>query len=425
MKKILLILAAACLTPWPCAMATPTEARIDHLSLVQAERLALERNRALTAARRGVEAAEAGMASAAARPNPTLTLGASNIDTQKGIGAGGLRDKQFDRLIRIDQPIERGGKREARLAVAEAQRQAAGSDLADAERQQILAVRAAYFDLKLAQERAAALAESADLAQQSLAKAELRLKAGDISGADVARIRTDSLRAESDARQGQIDLSRARLALAQLLAAERDAAQLSATDPWPALTLPATPAGDEALAQRPDVLAARQRLTAAEEAVGLAQSLRSRDVSVGAQVELDPRDGRHLLSLGVSIPLFVGNNYQGELAAALVARDSARDDLERVQAAARGDADLARSTAEQSLNRARRLEEEALPSARRAYTALRLAFAQGAASALDLMDARRALLAAELDVASARADAAKAQAQLAAALNMKDTKELP
>jgi len=417
MKKSLLILLAASTVVLPARAAALLP---ETLTLVQAEKQALERNRALSAARRGIDAAEASLSTAAARPNPTLTLGASNIDTQRGIGGGGLRDKQFDRLLRIDQPIERGGKRDLRVAVAEAQRQAAGSDLADTERQQILAVRAAYFDLKLAQERASALDESARLAAQALTKAELRLKAGDISGADTARIRTDSLRVESDAQQAQIDLSRARLALAQLLAVERDAPRLNAADPWPALVLPEATLSDEALEQRPDVIAARQRLTAADELVKLSEALRSRDVSVGAQFELDPRDGRHLLSLGVSIPLFLGNDYQGEIAAALVNRDGAREELERTQAMARADVDIARTTAQRTVNRAQRLQEEALPSARRAYAALRLAFEQGAASPLDLMDARRSLLAAELDVASARADAAKAQAQLAAALNVKE-----
>jgi len=418
MKKVFLIpLFAVGFAGLPCH-AAPLLA--ESLTLAGAEQQALERNRSVNAARRGIASADAGVDSAAATPNPTLTLGASNIDTQRGVGAGGLRDKKFDRLLRIDQPIERGGKRDLRVAVAEAQRQAAGSDLADAERQQVLAVRSAYFDLKLAQDRAAALDESARLAAQTLAKAELRFKAGDLSGADVARIRTDSLRTESDAQQAQIDLSRSRLALAQLLAAERQAARLNAVDPWPKLALIDQGNSDEALAQRPDVVSARQRLTAAEETVRLAEALRSRDVSVGAQFELDPRDGRHLLSLGVSIPLFLGNDYRGEIAAALVNRDGVREELERIEAMARADVDLARSNAERSVNRARRLQEEALPSARRAYAALRLAFEQGAASALDLMDARRALLAAELDVASARADAAKAQAQLAAALNVKE-----
>lgn len=372
-------------------------------------------NRAVVAARRAVSTADAGVEIAGARPNPTLTLGASNMNLQKGIGGGPPKEKQLDRLLRIDQPIERGSKRDLRLAMAEAQQQAAGQDLADAERQQRLAVRQAYFDLKLAQEKAAATAESAALARAGLEKAELRLKAGDLSVADCARIRTDALRSEADARQAEVDLSRARLGLAVLLARERQAQGLVASDDWPA-GVPVAPA-QAALDERPDVAAAQARLRAAEEGVKLAQAQRTRDVSVGAQWELDPRDGRHLFSLGVSLPLFFGNDYRGDIAQAVVARDSVRDEWERVRAQAAAEVAQAHFEWRQADVRARRLAEDALPAARRAYAAVRLAFDHGAASALDWMDARRALLAAEVEAASARADAARARAALGAALN--------
>ena len=60
-------------------------------------------------------------------------------------------------------------------------------------------------------------------------------------------------------------------------------------------------------------------------------------------------------------------------------------------------------------------EDEALPAARKAYAAIILAFSHGAASALDVIDARRSLFAVDIDTTNALADAAKARAAWAAA----------
>jgi len=385
-----------------------------HLRLDEAERVALTRNRTVVSARRATEAAEAGVDMAGARPNPTLSLNAAGLNAQRTPDGNHL-----DAVLRIDQPFERGGKRELRLAVADSLLAASRSDESDTARQQRLAVRQAYYDLKLAEEKARIGDESVVLAGKVLAKAELRLKAGDISPTDVARIRTDSLKAESDAHQAQVDLQRARLALAQLLAWESVAARLHTGDDWPALG--EVPRVEPDIAARPDVVAAERRLAATEEAVKLAQAQRVRDVTVGVQAERDYQESRrNLVGVGVSIPLFTGNDYRGEIRQALVARDSARDALERIKATAAAEFEQMSFEAERQSQRASRLRDEALPAARKASAAIQFAFTQGAASVLDVIDARRSLFSTEMDTATALADAAKARAAWAAAYNRND-----
>jgi hypothetical protein len=63
------------------------------------ERLA-DCNRDVRASRLAVAAAEADLRVASQRPNPTLTVGASNVNPQVGIGSGPLRDKTFDSSVR-------------------------------------------------------------------------------------------------------------------------------------------------------------------------------------------------------------------------------------------------------------------------------------------------------------------------------------
>lgn len=387
---------------------------VDQLHLTDVDRLVGERNRTLIASRRAVAAAEAGIDSAAARPNPALSLNTSGIRSRRQNG-----DNTLDTVLRIDQPIERGGKRDLRLGVAGALLEASHSDEQDSLRQQKLLARQAYFDLKANEDKARLSAESAALARQVLGKAELRLKAGDLSPSDVARIRTDTLRAESDASQAEVDRQRARLLLAQLIAMEAGASRLATADDWPALgPLPTGPTDSES---RPDVVAARRRLEAAEKAVDLAKSQQVRDVTIGAQLERNAQDGNsNLIGIGVSVPLFTGYDYRGEIRRAYVDRDSAGDELERIKATADAEASQLVFEAERLSERARRLRDDALPAARQAARSVQFAFNQGAASVLDVIDARRSLHAVEIDTANALADAAKARAAWAAAMNRQE-----
>src|SRR5205085_1091868 len=109
-----------------------------------------QNNRELQAARRAVESSDAQKLIAGARPNATFSVNSSAIGT-------GARP---DTVFRIDQPFERGGKRDLRLDAAAVLQRAARSDSLDVLRQQLALVRGGYFDLKLAQERAEVLAQT-------------------------------------------------------------------------------------------------------------------------------------------------------------------------------------------------------------------------------------------------------------------------
>src|SRR3954471_10093918 len=78
------------------------------LTLVQAERLLVEKNRELQAARRAVETADAQRLIAGARPNAIFSINST------ALGA----NSKADTVFRLDQPFERGNKRELRLDAA-------------------------------------------------------------------------------------------------------------------------------------------------------------------------------------------------------------------------------------------------------------------------------------------------------------------
>jgi len=386
---------------------------LTRLNLSEADALLVQKNRELQTARRAVEAAEAQTLSAGQRPNPNLSLSTVNINPNRGIGSGALRDKTVDTTLRLDQLIERGNKRELRVATAKQLQAASGEDLADMLRQQRLALRGSYYELALAQDKLAISAETAELFQRTLAAAELRLKAGDIASSDVARIRVDALRAQNDARAVEADRRRAQLALAYLIGVEQGADALKAADPWPAPQTAATIDMEPLLERRPDVRAARARIEAAKEARALARSLRTRDVSVGVQFEHFPDNfgnAANSYGLALSVPLFTRYHYEGEIAQAETAYNAAADNLERTRALARAEIARALSDVTAAAERLARFRDGMLAEAKKSADAAEFAYKNGAIGVMDLLDARRTLRAIQLDAAAAQADHAKALA---------------
>ena len=390
---------------------------LQALTLPAVESMVLQRNRDIALARRAVLQAEADVITAGQKPNPQLTWLTQNINRSRGIGAGGLRDKTVDSIIGLAQTFERGDKAGLRVATAQLLTGAAGADLADSGRVALLAARAAYFDLLAAQEKQASANDTAQLFARTLDAARLRLRAGDLAGADVARIGVDASRAQNDAAGAAADVARGRIALALLLAAEADAGGLRAVSPWPPSTIAiAAPPIEEAVAARADVRAAAARVAAADRARELAQSWRTRDLTVSVQLEhyptsdANPGGSGNSVGVGVSVPLFLRHSNEGAIARAQADWYAARDFLEKVKGEARAELQRARGDLEAARDRRVRIDGELLPRALQSAEAAEFAFRNGAIGVMDLLDARRTLKAIQIDASTARADFARALA---------------
>ncbi len=381
------------------------------LTLQQAETRVLTGNRDILAARRSVESADATLTSAGARPNPQISINSLSISPSHGLGTGSPYHKHADTTLRVDELIERGGKRDLRMRTAQHMVQASQDDLSDTRRQQLVTVDSAYYALLQAQDKMRLTADSAQLARTALDKAELRLKAGDLAASAVAGIRVDTLRVDNDAAQAAADVSAAQQSLAYLLGMDAQAEHLHASSAWPLPDSQSTSSDIETIiAQRPDMLAAQARVQAARSARDLARAQRVRDISVGAQVEHYPPDSGNTFGIGISFPLFIGNNYAGDIRNAEVALSAAQDNLERTHALALGELRQARNALNTSLERLQRYQTELIPAARRAADSAEFAFAHGAISAVDVLDARRTWRAVQIEALSAQADYARAAA---------------
>ena len=384
---------------------------LSRLTLVQADRLFVERNREVQLAQRAVDGALADTLSAGQLPNPNLSIGTSQIPRSNGqpFGSGGPRDKLVDTTFGLSQLFERGDKRALRIGAAEQGVEASRKDLLDVLRQQRVALAGAYYDLLLAQNRETISAESAGLFDKTLQAADLRLKAGDVAPNDVARIRVDALRAQNDARSARADREKAQAALAYLIGAEKQARDIRAIDEFPMVRAPGEgPPIEQVVEQRADVAGAQARVRLAEKQRDLARAQRTRDITAGVQYEHFPGDGsNNTLGVSISIPLFINYNFDGEIRRAEVGLEAAQDNLERVRALARGEISRARADLDAATERVERFQGVLLREAQKAADAAEFAYSKGALGVMDLLDARRTLRATRIEAIIAQADYAK------------------
>lgn len=378
------------------------------LSLKDAENLWRTHSREVALSRAALAGAEADVRVAGQVPNPALSLDVSSISPWSGYGTGGWKDKKLDNVLRVEQLIERGGKRDLRIKGAEARREAARFEVSDTGRQQLAVLRRAYFDLLLNQEKLALASETAELYARGLEVAEKRLKVGDVAPVDVSRMAVDKARADNELRLTRGELEQSRLALAYLTGREDNAPSLVAAEAWP------TP-GEQQLAesvpldQRPDLKAAGLRMNAAEADRDLARALRTRDVTVGAQYEHSNQNPpTNSYGVGISVPLFLWHSHEGEIQRAEADFDTARLSFEQQRALVTGQVGQARSILLAARDRLLRLQGGLLMDAERVAKAAELAYGKGAMGLMDLLDARRTLRQVQIEAVTARADYAKA-----------------
>ena len=378
------------------------------LSLKDAENLWREHSRELALSRAALAGAEADVRTAGQAPNPSMSLDVSSISPWSGYGAGGWKDKKIDNVLRVEQLIERGGKRDLRVKGAEARREAAGFEVSDTGRQQLAMLRRAYYDLMLTQEKLKLATETAELYARSLEVFDKRLKVGDVAPVDVSRMAVDKARADNDLRLARSDLEQARQALAYLIGRENEAQALQASDSWPNPGQDAL-ADKVALDKRPDLEAARLRMNAAEADRDLARALRTRDVTIGAQYEhTNQSTPVNSYGVGISVPIFLWHSHEGEIQRAEADYDTARLTYEQQRALATGQVGQARSALLAARDRLQRLQSGLLADAERVAKAAELAYGKGAMGLMDLLDARRTLRQVQIEAATARADYAKA-----------------
>ena len=409
MRTPLKLLLASCLLPLSCLVQA---AEAPPLSLSAADALLLQANPTILQARAAVAGARAGIDIAGARPNPQLSLGITTSD----LGARGNRStsnfwkQPTDNAVGISQLVERGNKRDLRLRAAGHDLAATALDLDNTVRLARIDLANSWLDLRAAREVSRIAGENAAFARRAADAAEVRGKAGDLAGVDVARFAADAARVANDAVQAELALSQARIALAQLLGNQVVAGQLETTDDWPGEEGADAPADG---GERPDVASARRRVDQADALRDVARAQRTRDVSIGAQYEHAPANGNNTYSsnaigLSISVPLFLGNDYRGDIAKSEADYTAAQEQFNAARNAASSEQAQFRAAYAAARSRYVGLRDVVLPAAERAGRGADIAIQKGGMGLTDYLDTQRNLRAARIEAIQARADLARA-----------------
>ena len=361
---------------------------------------------AADAARADITAAEAARTIAGLRPNPTVTTEVENV---VGTGPyGGFRGAEM--TVGLSIPIELGGKRSARIAVADARTTRAQLAAAITEADIRLQVTELYINAVAAERRLVTALDQARIASEALNAARVRVRAGRASPIEEQRADVTRLNAEAAVENARRLLDAARLNLGRRIG-QPVTGRLDATalDSLPAANGPhLMPIAEGTLA----LAAADADLAVADAGVRLARSQRTPDITVGPGVRRfsESDDTAALFSISVPIPLF--NSGRAAVGQASAERNRA-EAQQRMTALDVEQAILdVRTEADNAATNARTANGPALAAAQEAARIARIGYREGKFGQLDLLDAERTLAETRLAAIDALVAYQNARAQL-------------
>ena len=395
------------------------------LSLEEAQRIALERNWDILAAKSDVDIAIAQRLISREVPNPTFSLSTTKISTDSAHGSStrignGFLDRSYDTLASISQLVEIGGKRSARQTSANAGKEGANARFADARRLLELGIARAYVAVLSAEETVRVLTDSASALRREADLAETRLKAGDISMSDQAQIQITAERFELDAQRARNDARKARIDLETLLGVRNPTGSIAPADSLSTLDAAATALESDqkpSIGARPDVQAAEADVQKASAELRLQKAMRIPDPTISVFYEHEPPDLPHTVGLGLAFPVPLWNRNRGNLAQAAALKEQAETNAAKVAALAAAEVSTTQHDCESARARRDEFTKSLLPKSKSIRDAVTFAYEKGGATLLDLLAAQRNDNEVRLAAAQAKAETIVAAAALSAALN--------
>ncbi len=345
------------------------------LTLDQAVERAIAASPELRAGEAGVDAARADQLQARVRPNPTISV---DMDNGVGTGSYGLF-RQSELTVTYSQPLERGGKREARMALAER-----GVVLAEAQWRLVRLdiaqeVQRAYIDVQIAEQMVWIAEDRVKLEKEMRTEAIRRVRGYKDPLFVETRADARILEAELALKEAQAKRQSARALLASFWGGAPDSLVIAEGIEKPD---PRDPPLAEADAAVFDAAVDRARAQVVVE-----QSRAHQDYTVSGGTRFLRETNDVAVLGGISIPLGRFDRNQGNIARAQAERrqleyQSEASRLERLRrlATLRADADAARVRAEGIMN-------DVYPKAVKTLGQVREGYARGGFLFADVQDA--------------------------------------
>jgi cobalt-zinc-cadmium efflux system outer membrane protein len=374
----------------------------EGLTLEQALAEAESRSPAVTAAQASVDAAQGRLRQAGVRSNPELSVEVENF-----AGSGPYSGFEgTETTVAINQRLDLGGRRSARVAQGRAELTTAQLQLSLARADLALAVREQFATAVAAREQLRLASDNLDRARELARIAGVLVEAGREPPLRALRARAAAAQADASLRGAQAAEEASRRTLASLFGTDTLPAAVSGS-----INLP--PPTNIDPTQTLDVrLAEAERLTA-EARLGGELASRRLDPAVGVGVRQIEETGDRAFVAGLSVPLPLFDQNRGNIAAARAEVRAA--EARRAGALANAVARVRNASAGLTAADARvaALEAAAIPEAREALRLAQISYQAGRLSLLELLDAQETFATVQSDLIEAR----QARAQAAAALD--------
>ena len=400
--------AGIVLASFATAQTSPTT---QTLTLEQAIQEATLNNLDLAAEKLNVSVAEAREITARLRPNPVLTVSGQTLNILGATYSPNTPLGPNQLNIHTDFPLERGHKREERVALAKEEKSLAELGMREVMRQVIARVQSAFVDVQQARENLNLAQDNMKRLNGVVAINEARLKAGDLAQVELDRSRVAGLQYRTAVQQAQLQLDQVKIDLQQAMGRRQKSVSIEVTGDLrrDAVAAPLEEITRQALVRRPDYLGNQQSQARSRVDLRLQLANGKVDYNIGTEFTRQSAWGVSGNSVGVyfSVPLRVFNRNQGEIA---------RAQREIALAGARSSA--LETSIETEVNKAYRqltvsrqllagVENDILARARSVRDTTEYSYRRGEASLVEFLDAQRAFNDAMQSFNDARANFAR------------------
>ncbi len=305
------------------------------LTLPGAEKIFIEKNLSLLAAKYNIDANKALVEQARLWDNPVLitdqNIYADNKFFAHGKDANGQVQGQY--FIQVQQLIKTAGKRSKWVAMTATTAKISELQFNEVMRTLRYQLRTDYYTI---QQRAGIQQlytnELSEL-KTLLSGMEAQLKAGNIAQKDYLRVQALILSMQQDLLDNNIQMADAQSDLRNLL---QITDEVSITVPAPAVILPAeklqvSAVMDTAIQFNSAFAIERSQLLYQQQNLSYQQALRSPDLTIGPEYDHNSNYAPHYVGLSISLPLNILNKNQGNIKSAKFSVKQQETTLEQVQ----------------------------------------------------------------------------------------------
>lgn len=364
------------------------------LTMEQAIQEALANNLDLAAEKLNVTVAEARGITARLRPNPLLTISGQTLNI---LGANyspstPLGPNQVN--VHTDLPMERGHKRDERIAVAAQDKSLAELGVREVMRQVIAGVQDSYVTVQQAKQNLALAQDNLRSLQGVVDVNEARLRSGDLAEVELERSRVAALQYATAVQQAQLQLDQSKIQLEQVMGRRQKTTNIDVTADMrnDVVTEIQSEIARRALMLRPDFLYGQQSQARSQADLRLQLANGKVDYSIGTEYTRQQAWGIAGSSMGFyfSMPLPVFNKNQGEIARAQREILLAQARIAAQENTIETEVDKAYRQYSVSRQLLANIETSMLGKARTVRDTTEYSYRRGEASLVEFLDAQRA-----------------------------------